>query len=144
MDNYIQSLLIVKREFTNDNLNSGNILLMSFTEWLEIELKERNWKHSELARQINFSEPAISLMFAGKRNPGVDMCKAIAKVFNKPVVVVLRAAGIADAEVNTDDIIEEVLQDLGGFGMSDKEDILEYVRMKRRIAEKNGTYSPND
>jgi transcriptional regulator with XRE-family HTH domain len=73
---------------------SCNLCNMTFVQWLEIELEKRNWSPSELARRTKLSTAAFSHIFTGKRKPGIDMCRAIAKAFKLPPETVYRQAGL--------------------------------------------------
>ncbi len=79
------------------SLNSSIIPVMKFTEWLTLEMEKKNWNKADLARHINFTESAISLLFNGKRQPGIKMCQVIAEALELPPDLVFRQAGILPA-----------------------------------------------
>ena len=97
---------------STNRLNFGNIYIMKFTTWLDMELDKRHWNHSELARQINMTEAAISHVFTDnkshKRNPGPDMCKAIAEALGLPPEIVYRQAGLLPAEIENPPNFDEL------------------------------------
>lgn len=67
---------------------------MTFATWLDKELEKRGWNKSELARRANVGQSSISLIYSEKRNPGVEICLAIAKALDLPPEEVYRAAGL--------------------------------------------------
>lgn len=65
-----------------------------FSEWLLKQIDERGMKLSELAREAKLGSGTLNHIIAGRRNPGVDVCNAIARVFNLPPEDVLRRADL--------------------------------------------------
>jgi len=118
---------------------------MTFVDWLDEERNKRNWSKQRLAEEAGVSHVMIHHIYKGTRKAGIKTLSGIAKALDDmPLDNVMNAyRGISD-KTQGDDAIAEILKTLPGFTPVYKEDILEYVRMKRRIAEKNGTYSPND
>lgn len=68
--------------------------MQDFSEWLQEELDKRGWEPVELARASGVSKAAISDALNQKRPTGVSVCRRIAKAFNYPEDVVMRAAGV--------------------------------------------------
>ncbi len=66
----------------------------SFSDWLVIQLNDKGWSQAELSRQAGVSRAAISAVIVGTRNPGNDLCEAIARALKLPPETVFRAAGI--------------------------------------------------
>lgn len=114
--------------------------IIDFGEWLQKTLIELDWSQSDLARQSGLSTGQISRLISGSRKPGRDTCIQIAKGLKLPPENIFRAAGLLPSQPPTDDIIEQILYELGGVPITDKEDILEYIRLRKQIAEKRGNY----
>jgi len=64
-----------------------------FFDWLRSETQARGWNMRELARKAEISPPAISDLLAFEKTPSLDMCKALAKAFDKSTLEVLILAG---------------------------------------------------
>ncbi len=71
-----------------------NICSMTFSTWLIDELNKRRLSRAELARRMGMSSTTITYVINGKRNPGPDLCQAIAKAFGLPPELVYRQAGL--------------------------------------------------
>jgi len=67
---------------------------LTFVEWLELELNQRGWRPSDLARAAGVSSATISNVMTGSRNAGSDLCRGIAKAFGEPEEKVFRLAGL--------------------------------------------------
>ena len=89
-------LIEVNRLPTIECNNRCNILCMTFVNFIETELEKRNWNREELARRAGITSSAISLVYSGKRNPGTEMCRGIARAFKMPETIVFQAAGIME------------------------------------------------
>lgn len=95
-----------------------------FSNWLTDELQNREWSQSELSRRAGVSPAAISDVLSGRRNPGKDLCTAIAKAFKIPQNKVFQIAGILEEEVDSNDPrikkIEYLYNSLQDEGNTDK------------------------
>lgn len=69
---------------------------MNFIEWLEAELRERDWTAAQLSRQAGLYPATVSRVLNGERSPGTEFCKAVALALNVPDEVVFRRAGLLD------------------------------------------------
>lgn len=67
---------------------------MSFQDWLISELQNRGWSQAELARRANVSRAAISNVLSSNRNPGPELCEAIALAMHIQPEEVFRQAGL--------------------------------------------------
>lgn len=75
--------------------------------WININLKERNWIPADLARISGLSPATISRIGSEDRGVSIRTCKLIANAFNVPSEFVMRIAGImSDKPVNSP-ILEE-------------------------------------
>jgi transcriptional regulator with XRE-family HTH domain len=103
-----------------------------FVEWLEGELRTRDWKQADLVRRSGISSGLLSLILSRQRKPGPDTCKAIAHAFGMKEIQVLRIAGIApDAEPDKfSPIIEATAAMLKDLSEEDQDEIRAMVRVK--------------
>ena len=109
--------------------------IMSFAEWIDLELNKRNWNRADLARKSGMSESSISHIYTGRRNPGSELCAAIAHAFDLPPEVVFRAAGLLPPVSDSEEIIRMTLHEMGFMTDEDRLEMLEYARLRRRMAE---------
>lgn len=65
-----------------------------FAEWLSQELRSRYWTPATLANEAGTYPATITRILSGERNPGPDVCVAIANALNYPPELVFRKAGI--------------------------------------------------
>lgn len=80
----------------------------SFSEWLLLELKKREWSQADLARAAQVSRSAISEIISGRRQVGKDTANAIAEALKIPPEHVFRAAGILPSQPDADPWVEEM------------------------------------
>lgn len=108
-------------------------------KWLDTELKERNWSRSELARRAGISHVSLSYIYAGKRNPGVEMCQALAKALKLPVATVYEEAGLLPKNKKRDKLTEEALFLFNQLNIDDRENKLAELRalVERRASMDN-------
>jgi len=83
-----------------------------FADWLNDQLRTRDWKQSDLVRRSGVNSGLISQILSGQRRPGVDTCRGIAKAFGLRDIDVLRAAGLATPEPPALDVRERVRRQL--------------------------------
>lgn len=73
-----------------------NMLTMTntFSDWLNVELKDRGWTMRELDRRSGLSVATISNVISGKTNPGLHFCVEVGRAFKMLPETVLRKAGL--------------------------------------------------
>lgn len=107
-----------------------------FQKWLIENLDKRNQRPVDLARLAGLETSAIGNFVNGRRTqPAVETCKAIAKAWNIPVEEVYRAAEILPEVTEPDAITEAILYAMKGLDNKEKQDILEYAKLRSRLAE---------
>jgi transcriptional regulator with XRE-family HTH domain len=79
-----------------------------FPNWLMQEMEKRGWNQSELAEKAGMTPTAISDVLKGKRNPGLQFCKGVARAFDVTLGEVLRHANIAPPIPPKDAWVEEM------------------------------------
>lgn len=67
---------------------------MNFGDWLDLELKQRDWIPATLANKANIDAGNLSRVMSGQRTASPDMCNSIAKVLGLPPEHVFRKAGL--------------------------------------------------
>lgn len=68
--------------------------MSKLTTFLNAELKRRDWSINELGRRANISASQAANVIAGRSEPGLEFCVAIADVFRVDPVKVLRMTGL--------------------------------------------------
>lgn len=101
-----------------------------FPEWLRTELKNRLWKQADLARAANLDTAVVSNLYNGKRGPGEETCRAIARAFDLPVETVYRAAGILPPVAELDALADEVSYLWNRLSEEDQREVLNFLRFK--------------
>jgi transcriptional regulator with XRE-family HTH domain len=83
-----------------------------FQGWLWEELEKRGMSQRDITRKskIKISPGAISHILSGTRDPGPEVCKAIASALNYPPEYVFRKAGILPEQEETDPKLAEANQ----------------------------------
>lgn len=107
-----------------------------FNEWLLKGMEERGWSQSDLAATADISRAAVSDILSGRRKPGVRVITAITRAFRVPKEQGLRAAGILSPIPKRSEIADQLLMEFEGLPEEEKDNILEYIRMRRRVADK--------
>ena len=111
--------------------------MKKFGEWLSEQLEEQGLKPADLTRMSNgrLDSGVLSNLINNKRQqPSVETCKLISKYMNIPLEQVYRASGILPAETDKDTITEAVINLMSDLQMDDKKDVLEYVKLRRKLA----------
>jgi len=113
--------------------------MTEFARWLEGELKKRGWTRADLARRAHVSQSTLSLIWTGTRQPGPDICRAIAKALGYPQWFVFVKAGLL--EDSPDHYMETaeaqtVLNLLRLLPPEDRREVLEYLQFKVAQAQK--------
>lgn len=73
-----------------------------FSDWLEKELKQRDWSRADLARAMCVDTAVVSNIMNGVRGVGTDSCRAISRALGVPQLEVFTRAGLIDRVQNHD------------------------------------------
>jgi len=116
---------------------------LTFVEWLELELNQRGWRPSDLARAAGVSSATISNVMTGSRNAGSDLCRGIAKAFGEPEEKVFRLAGLLSPLTGPDeDVSFRELHDLWKhLNPGDRQVLREWATFRYKTARDS---SPDD
>jgi transcriptional regulator with XRE-family HTH domain len=108
----------------------------NFADWLEEEIQKRGWQPSDMAREANTYPATITRILNRMRNPGPDICLAIAKALDMPPEEVFRKAGLLP-DLPYGPLEQMTLQELHDLMRNltprDRRDVLEYARMRYRL-----------
>lgn len=126
-------------------LSEGKIILpmanVDFPQWLEEQLERKNWIQADLARASGITTAQIGRILNGARRAGPDACIAIADALNLPPDMVFRQAGLLPPKQEQPPEFEEINYILSNLPEEEREDILEYARLRARINERRDKYS---
>jgi transcriptional regulator with XRE-family HTH domain len=95
-----------------------------FAVWLDRELTQKGWSQSEAARRGEISSTMINMVINGQANPGLELCRGIARAFNLPLEEVLRKAGILPPLTSRDAGVSAVLARLDEMSGADRKETL--------------------
>lgn len=107
-------------------------LMEEFTKWLEEELRTRNWQPSDLARRAKLGNSTLTRILNGIRNPGPEVCVAIARALDHPPEHVFRVAGLLPPLPSSNDgfILKELIEIVKRLPDEDREEVLDYAKMR--------------
>ncbi len=89
---------------------------------------------SDLSRLAGLGSGTISNIMNGTRKVGQDTLVKIAHALKLPSEIVFRAAGLLPPESKKDELISKIIFFAEKLSDQEKEDILEFVRLRHRIA----------
>ena len=112
---------------------------IEFVYWFNNLLKSRNLGIRDAAKYIGVSHPTISRIITDHYQPSCDTCLAIADAFKLRGEFVLRKAGWLKPIPESDDLIEQILIDLGAIPIERKRTAVRMVRAIREEVEEYRT-----
>jgi hypothetical protein len=115
---------------------------IEFTDWFNRLLFDRGWGVREASRKIGISHPVVSNLQKGEQ-PTEGVCVKIAISTNFPTDYILSIAGYKDdyREDAMVDLIHHLASQL--TAEEDKNEAVEYLRLRLRIAEGRGKHEVN-
>lgn len=113
---------------------------INFPDWLKTQMKNNGMSQSQLARSAGVTRAAINGIITGARGPGTDLCNGIAKALRLPPEEVYRAAGLLPPALPVNPIIKQITYLTSDLPESEQKDILEFIKLRHRLAEERGTY----
>lgn len=111
-----------------------------FTDWIEAQLRIRDWNPADLARKSGITPPHVSRVLSGSRGVGGDFCLGIARAFQMPPEEVFRLAGLLPPARTHDpgpvyhvgnNLSERLARAFGRLGVTDQELV---VSLAERLA----------
>lgn len=113
----------------------------SFGDWLLEKMRDRKLSQSEFARLAGLTRQAISYYTTGKsKQPDEFALQKIASALKIPPEEVYRAAGIPLSQPAENSLIKQITYLTSDLPESEQQDILEFVKLRHRLAEERGTY----
>lgn len=101
-----------------------------FVSWLQSVLTDREISQAELARRSGLSRAAISNILGGMRNPGNEVCSAIAKGLNIPEDEVFIQAGLMSQKPAYSLFARTIMNYEGDLDDNDKADVIALIEQK--------------
>jgi transcriptional regulator with XRE-family HTH domain len=115
-----------------------------FGEWLRKILIDKGISQTELANRLGLKPPQVSRIISGERGTKLEILDALSDILNVPPEIIYRVAGRkTSTKFDKSYLIEQIELEINDLSQIDQQDILEYVRLRRRIAEERGKYEPN-
>lgn len=121
---------------SNIDINYCQMESIRFSEWLQNELKKRNWSKADLARNSHLSSGTIARIMNETRNPGPDVLKSISRALNIPTNIVFEIAGLLPKNLGTPPIAEEAKYIVSQLSEEDQETAIYILRAIREKSEK--------
>lgn len=107
------------------------LFMSNFTDWLTIELKQRNMSKSDLARDADISNGTLGDIFSGRRPISFDIAYAIARAFNIPPIQVFQTAELLPRDKGKHDPeVEQIIYDLESLSKEEQREVLSYIRWR--------------
>ncbi len=105
----------------------------AFGDWLQGELKRRDWIQADLARAAGMKTATISRIVNGLQRCGESSCRKIAKALDLPPEAVMREAGILPParDYAERSIVLELIEAAWDLPDDDWQELLALVRVKR-------------
>lgn len=92
-----------------DKMSSPMDNSSDFPDWLEQQLKKRDWSQADLANHAGINRQVISNYINRKRmNPDANVLKSIAKAFQMPIEEIYKAAGLLVNSPDDDPLIKTI------------------------------------
>jgi transcriptional regulator with XRE-family HTH domain len=115
------------------------IVDLPFAEWLSKELQDRNLSQREFARQTGLQSTAIHKLLTQKsKNPSVQTCEAIARIFRMSVFTVISIAYKIPLDPEMPEL-EDLKTLLAGLSPDRRETLLVLARALYEHEEKSKT-----
>ncbi|GEM_PF-3027883 len=105
---------------------------MSFHEWLNEQIANRDWSQNKLSVKAGLSRGEISRIMNGK-TPSFKVCTAIAGALDISVDLVLKESGLQSKPPGYDEKKEGALAIITLLNDSEFEELVEYAKMKIRL-----------
>lgn len=109
--------------------------------WLEQQLREKNWSIRELGRRSDINASDISKILSGKRKPTLETYAKISEGLELPLERIFRIAGILPDDEDIDDgplsarEIWEMSKRLSAEQRKEVLDFLDYLTFKKKRGE---------
>lgn len=109
---------------------------MELKDWIDQEIKQKNWSRRELARRTGLSTSLVQKILKGERNPSTEFCIKVAQALGESPEKLLRMAGILPEILEDETLVNEVVELLRTLTPDQKMEALKYVRYLVRESKK--------
>lgn len=92
----------------NLNLRRKIVPQTKLIQWIEEQLRQRDWRPADLARAAKVRDSTISRILNGNAKAGPELCNAIAEALDVPPVEIFRVAELLPPSQGT---IDELTDD---------------------------------
>lgn len=116
--------------------------MMELTDFIQQELKKREWSQADLARRSGMTTGGISMLLTQTRKPSPDTLTILAKVFNYPPEKLFVIAGLLPQGLESSAQKEELLHLFDQLPEKEKKDLLKYIRINLAMLEQAGEITP--
>lgn len=110
----------------------GGEPMSEFQRWLIAELRKRNLSAREASMGAGLGRAQVSRYLSGGR-PSAESCRRLARYFEVPEQFLLRLAGYVAPAEGENEFIAQLAPLLEGLSESEKQGLIEYARMRRRL-----------
>ena len=116
---------------------SPSNMSLAFSTWLINQMREQDLSQADLARASGLTRQTINYYLSARsKQPDEFALQKIAKGLGLPIEEVYRAAGTPTSIPTKSVLIERILNIYESLPLEEKENVMEYVEMRRRLAEK--------
>ncbi len=114
------------------------LTMETIIEFLEENMKKRNWSQADLARKSGLDTSLVSNILAGRRNIGVTSANAIAKAFKIPPEIIFRKAGLLPEVPDSSERLEELMYLYNLMPEEYQKDLINYAHVRIAMLEREG------
>lgn len=110
---------------------------LAFSTWLNDRMREQDITQADLARASGLTRQTINYYLSAKsKQPDEFALQKIAKGLRLPLEEVYRAAGTPTSIPTKSVLIDRIIKEIEELPPEEKENVLAYIEMMRRLAEK--------
>ena len=105
-----------------------------FANWLKIQMYERNWSQTDLARASGLNKQSIYYYLKkSSKPPHAHVLAKIAYALELPVEQVYRAAGFLSRPPHVSETMEQVVYEMENMPEQDQQEVLAFIHMKNDL-----------
>jgi transcriptional regulator with XRE-family HTH domain len=110
-----------------------------FGDWLRKEREKRDWSQADLGKWSGLGRSAINKLENHDQYPTTYNCISLSDALDMPPEDLMRIAGLLPSKRDNNPLENKINYLISKFSTEeDKEDVLAYVELRHRIAEKRG------
>lgn len=113
--------------------------MQKLANFIQNKLDEKKWTQSDLSRVSGMSRQLVNYLMTEKsKSPTRDTVGRLAKAFKIPVEDIYREIGVLPPKEDPAPVIKATAHVMSELDEKDQADVLEYARMRQRLAEERG------